>query len=72
MNQVDVTVSDIAKVGPLIDRGVAAGANVMNGVTFQLSSSNQGADQALAAAVADARRRRSCSPAAGAAHWDRS
>jgi uncharacterized protein YggE len=56
-NDITATVRDLDRVGALIDRGIEAGANVMNGVTFQLSSSNRGADQALGAAVADARRK---------------
>ena len=55
VNQVDVTVRDISKVGEIIDDSVKAGANLSNGITFQLSDQNQGVDQALADAVANAR-----------------
>jgi uncharacterized protein YggE len=55
VNQVDVTVRDISKVGAIIDDSVKAGANLSNGITFQLSDQNQGVDQALADAVANAR-----------------
>ena len=55
VNQVDVTVRDISKVGEVIDDSVKAGANLSNGITFQLSDQNQGVDQALADAVANAR-----------------
>jgi uncharacterized protein YggE len=54
-NQIDVTVRDLAKVGSIIDAAVGAGANLSNGITFKLSDQSQGVDQALAAAVADAR-----------------
>lgn len=55
VNQVTATVRDLSTVGSVIDEAVAAGANLASGVTFQLSDQNQGLDQALAAAVADAR-----------------
>jgi uncharacterized protein YggE len=55
VNQVDVTVRDVSKVGGVIDDSVRAGANLSNGITFQLSDQNQGVDQALADAVANAR-----------------
>lgn len=54
-NVVDVTVRDMNKVGVIIDTAVGAGANLANGITFQLSDQNQGMDTALAAAVADAK-----------------
>lgn len=55
VNQVDVTVRDISKVGEVIDEAVKAGANLSNGITFKLSDENQGVNQALADAVANAR-----------------
>ena len=55
VNQVDVTLRDISKVGEVIDHAVKAGANLSNGITFQLSDENQGVNQALDAAVANAR-----------------
>jgi uncharacterized protein YggE len=54
-NQVDVTVRDIDQAGVVIDAGVDAGANLTNGITFQLSEENQAVDRALAEAVRDAR-----------------
>jgi uncharacterized protein YggE len=54
-NQVNATVHDLAKVGQVIDDAVAAGANLANGISFQLSDQNQGVDQALADAVANAK-----------------
>jgi len=55
MNQVEVTVRDLTKVGQVIDRAVAAGANLTSGITFKLSEQNKGRADALAAAVQDAR-----------------
>ncbi len=54
-NQVNVTVRDMGTVGEVIDAAVAAGANMMSGVSFQLSNENQGIDRALQEAVANAR-----------------
>jgi uncharacterized protein YggE len=54
-NQVNVTLRDISKVGDVIDESVKAGANLSNGITFQLSDENQGVNQALEDAVANAR-----------------
>jgi uncharacterized protein len=64
-NQVDVTLHEMGKIGLVIDAAVAAGANVSNGVTFQLSDQNQGVDQALTSAVADARSKAQTLAAAG-------
>jgi uncharacterized protein YggE len=54
-NQVNATVHDLDKVGQVIDHAVAAGANLASGISFQLSDQNQGVDQALADAVANAK-----------------
>jgi len=54
-NSIDVTVRDMAKVGPVIDASVDAGANLTNGISFRLSDTNHGVNEALQAAVADAR-----------------
>ena len=64
-NQVDVTLRDMSQVGPVIDAAVGAGANFTNGVTFRLSDENQGVNQALTAAVADARSKAETLAAAG-------
>lgn len=66
-NQVDVTVRNMDKVGPVIDAAVGAGANFTNGVTFQLSDQNKGVNDALAAAVANARSKADTLAAAGGA-----
>jgi uncharacterized protein YggE len=54
-NQVSVTFHDLGQIGHAIDVAVKAGANLTNGVTFQMSPENRGSEQALAAAIADAR-----------------
>jgi len=56
-NQVTVTVSDLDRVGAIIDRGVASGANLTSGITFRVSNANEAGERALADAVADARRK---------------
>jgi uncharacterized protein YggE len=54
-NQVDVAVRDLSNVGSIIDDAVGAGADLSNGIQFQLSDQNQGVEQALGEAVANAR-----------------
>jgi hypothetical protein len=58
-NTVTVTVRDISRVGAVIDAAVAAGGNVANGISFDLTDATREAaeDAALAKAVADARRK---------------
>jgi uncharacterized protein len=68
MNQVEVTVHDLAKVGQVIDRAVAAGANLTSGITFKLSEQNKGRADGLAAAVQDARSQAEALAAAAGAH----
>jgi uncharacterized protein YggE len=64
-NQVNATVHDLAKVGQVIDDSVAAGANLASGISFQLSDQNQGVEQALADAVANAKSKAEAIAAAG-------
>jgi uncharacterized protein YggE len=54
-NDVNVTLHQIDKVGEVIDDAVKAGANLSNGISFQLSDENQGVNQALEDAVTNAR-----------------
>ena len=56
-NEVRVTIRDIAASGAILDAVVTAGANQVSGIAFDLSDRDTPADQALAAAVADARRK---------------
>ncbi len=54
-NQLTATLHDMDRVGAIIDRAVAAGANLTSGITFRVSDDGDAADRALAEAVADAR-----------------
>lgn len=58
-NEVRVTVRDFAKAGGILDKVIAAGANQVNGISFDLSDRIGPADEALKAAVADASRKAS-------------
>jgi uncharacterized protein YggE len=55
-NEVEVTLTDITSVGRIIDKTVAAGANLVQGIYFTLSDGRaaQVRDQAIRAAVKDA------------------
>ncbi len=64
-NSVDVTIRDMSKVGRVIDAAVAAGSNLTGGIRFQVSDENAGTTDALAAAVADAKRQAEALAAAG-------
>lgn len=55
VNTVSVTLSDLEKIGPVIDRSIAAGANRIDGVDLRLEDDTEAKRKALAAAVADAR-----------------
>ncbi len=56
-NQVQVTLHDVSKLGDLLDKIVAAGANNIYGVSFGISDPSQLEDQARAKAVQDASNR---------------
>jgi uncharacterized protein len=56
-NQLNVTIRQIAMVGTILDRLIAAGANDLGGVEFLHSDLSKALDQAREAAVADARRK---------------
>lgn len=56
-NQLTIKVRQIAKVGDVLDRMVAAGASDVGNVSFQHSDLSKVRDQAREAAVADARRK---------------
>ena len=55
-NQVVVTVDDVALVGRVVDAGVAAGANRVNGIGFQLRDPESAYHEALRLAIEKARR----------------
>jgi len=56
-NQITATVTNLDRVGAIIDGGVQAGANLAGGITFRVSNGNEAADRALTEAVADAKRK---------------
>jgi uncharacterized protein YggE len=56
-NQLSVTIRQIAKVGEILDRLIAAGATDVGDVEFLHSDTSNTLDQAREAAVADARRK---------------
>lgn len=56
-NQITATVTNLDRVGAIIDGGVRAGANLAAGITFRVSNGNETADRALTEAVADAERK---------------
>ncbi len=56
-NQLSVTIRQIAAVGTVLDRLIAAGATDLGGVEFLHSDLSKALDQAREAAVADARRK---------------
>ncbi len=56
-NNVTVTIRDIGKSGPILDAVVKAGANRVNGITFDISDRKGAEDGAIKAAIAEARHR---------------
>lgn len=54
-NVVSVTLDDLARIGPVIDAAVGAGANEVQGVDFRLRDDRSARQRAVAEAVADAR-----------------
>jgi uncharacterized protein YggE len=56
-NIVTIKLRDIGRLATVIDRAIAAGANEMSGIEFEVSEHSKLLDQARAAAVADARRK---------------
>ena len=54
-NTVAVRIEDLAKVGPVIDAGLGAGANTLDGVEFGLRNDEAARAQALADAATNAR-----------------
>ncbi len=54
-NEVRVTIRDVAKSGGLLDAVVSAGANRVSGIAFDISDRKSAANDAIRAAIADAR-----------------
>ena len=56
-NQVSVEVTNLTQIGPIIDAGLRAGSNQVDGVQFRLKDDLSLREQALKKAVAEARRK---------------
>lgn len=56
-NNVTLRLRDISRIGEMLDRLIAAGANNVHGIDFQVSESSKLMDTVRAAAVSDARRK---------------
>ncbi|MFG0318313.1 MAG: SIMPL domain-containing protein [Planctomycetota bacterium JB042] len=56
-NTVEVVLTDLTRVGATIDAGVGAGANRVQGITFELADETGPKADALAAAVRNARKK---------------
>lgn len=54
-NTVSVTLEDLGRIGAVVDAAIAAGANRVEGVEFELRNATEARGRALAAAVEDAR-----------------
>src|SRR5690606_13731564 len=55
-NQVTVRIEGVGTSGAILDQVVAAGANRINGIRFDIAEPQPLRDEALAAAIAEARR----------------
>ena len=56
-NQLTVNIHDISRLPALLDRAIAAGANEMSGIEFEVSERSKLLDQARDEAIADAHRK---------------
>jgi len=56
-NQIRIVVRDIDKTGAVVDSAVTAGANQAGSINFDIDDRQSLADKAIAAAIADARRK---------------
>ncbi len=56
-NSVRVTIRDIASSGDLLDKVTSAGANQVNGIAFDVADRTSAEDEAIKAAIAEAKRR---------------
>jgi hypothetical protein len=56
-NQVDVTVRDVSKLGDILDKAVASGANSIYGVSFSVDDTSKLEADARSKAIADAKAR---------------
>jgi uncharacterized protein YggE len=58
-NTVYVTLRDLKKIGDLLDAVVSAGANTINGITFDVEDKSAALSEARAAAIEDAKKQAS-------------
>ena len=56
-NQVDVTVRDVSKLGDILDKAVASGANSIYGVSFSVDDTSKLEADARSRAITDAKAR---------------
>ena len=56
-NQVHVTVRDLGNIAALVDKMIAAGANEMSGIQFEMEDGSKALDGVRAEAIEDARRK---------------
>lgn len=56
-NQLTVRIRDLAASGPLLDKVVSAGANRVNGISFEIDKPDALRDTAIQAAIAEAKRK---------------
>jgi uncharacterized protein len=70
-DMVTVTVRDISRLGPLIDKAVEAGANAMYGIAYGQNDPSALLDKARPLAVADAKRKAEIYAGAGGANVGR-
>jgi len=63
-NALTVTVRELGDVGRVIDTALSAGANACNGISFYSNTAAQANDDALTAAIAEARRKAELAAAA--------
>lgn len=54
-NTVSIRLADLEKIGPVIDAGIDAGSNQVEGVSFQLRNDRDARQEAMRRAVAEAR-----------------
>jgi uncharacterized protein YggE len=54
-NSVQIVLDDMGRIGPVVDAGIAVGANQLQELTFTLADDTQARTQALAAAAKQAR-----------------
>lgn len=66
-NAVVVRIEDVDKAGAIVDAGLAAGANSVNGITFGVKDNSAAYDKALQAAMQDAKRKADVLAKAGGA-----